>query len=92
MADAGRRVSLDCAPATPGLAVLSTDVTTRVDELEIRAAFQEDLIATLNRDVSDLSVQVQRLRDELRRVRDSVESVRADVGHAAGDEPPPPHY
>ncbi len=71
---------------------MNENLPARVEELEIRIAFQDDLIQTLNRDVATLSLEVERLRAELARMRESVDAVRVAVSHDVTEEPPPPHY
>lgn len=75
---------------------MSTDVGTglldRIEELEIRVAFQEDLLTTLNTDVADLHRTVAVLREEMHRATSSLEGLRGLLQEDAGEEPPPPHY
>ena len=65
----------------------------RIQELEIRIAFQDDLLADLNEQVHVAHQQIALLRAELIALRERVEGMK-DAG-GAGDpaqEPPPPHY
>jgi SlyX protein len=65
----------------------------RIQELEIRVAFQDDLLTGLNQQVHAAHQQIALLRAELMSLRDRVEGMK-DSG-ASGDpaqEPPPPHY
>jgi SlyX protein len=71
---------------------VSDPLLTRIEELEVRVAFQEDLLATLNASVADTTLEMRELRTELHRVRDALDSVRAALSHDVRDEPPPPHY
>jgi SlyX protein len=64
----------------------------RLEELEIRVAFQEDLLGTLDRGVTDLSQSMGHLRDELGQLRLALDAVRVALGHDVRDEAPPPHY
>ncbi len=71
-----------------------SDVAKRLDELESRLAFQDDLIESLNqviarqdRDLARLTLKLQRLTAK---VNDIAESV-ADSGNSSGREIPP-HY
>lgn len=68
------------------------DLLDRIEELEVRVAFQEDLLGTLNRDVADLHRTVAILREELRRASGQLEGLRGLLAHDQGEEPPPPHY
>ncbi len=68
------------------------DLLDRIEELEVRVAFQEDLLGTLNTDVADLHRTVATLREELRRAANHLEGLRGMLSTDAGEEPPPPHY
>ena len=68
------------------------DLLDRVQELEVRVAFQEDLLGTLNTDVADLHRTVAQLREELSRATHSLEGLRGLLQEDPGEEPPPPHY
>lgn len=71
---------------------MSDPLLTRIDELEVRVAFQEDLLATLNASVADTTTEVRDLRLELVRMRNALDAVRSALSHDVRDEPPPPHY
>ncbi len=64
---------------------------TRIEELEIRIAFQEESISSLSAEVHGAFREIARLRAELETLRNSVEGMRSQPGDAA-PEPPPPHY
>ncbi len=68
------------------------DLLDRVQELEVRVAFQEDLLSTLNGDVADLHRTVAKLREELFRATQSLEGLRGLLNEDPSVEPPPPHY
>jgi SlyX protein len=71
---------------------VSDPLIARLDELESRVAFQDDLLATLNRSVAGVDRELRALRQQLEQVRGALDSVRIAVSHDARDEPPPPHY
>jgi SlyX protein len=71
---------------------VSDPLLTRIEELEVRVAFQEDLLATLNASVADTTLEMRELRTELGRVRSALDAVRSALSHDVRDEPPPPHY
>lgn len=71
---------------------MSTQVDRRLEELEIRVAFQDDLLTTLSGQVVELERDVRALREQFARARESLESLRDAQGHDAASEPPPPHY
>lgn len=64
----------------------------RIEELEIRVAFQDDLLATLNDQVHALHREVASLRGELLGLRDRIDGLKAGATHDPAAEPPPPHY
>jgi SlyX protein len=69
-----------------------SELEARIVELESRAAFQDDLLGNLNRQVADLSHEVTRLRALCRELREGMDSVRVALAQDARSEPPPPHY
>ena len=71
---------------------MSVSLIARLDELESRVAFQDDLLATLNRSVAGVDRELRALRLELEQVRGALDAVRIAISHDARDEPPPPHY
>lgn len=64
----------------------------RIQELEIRVAFQDDLLTSLNDQVHQAHQDIARLRAELVALRDRIEADKGSGGASAGEEPPPPHY
>lgn len=64
----------------------------RIQELEIRVAFQDDLLTSLNEQVHQAHQDIARLRAELATLRDRLDSEKGSGGASAGEEPPPPHY
>ena len=64
----------------------------RLDELETRVAFQDDLLATLNRSVAGVDRELRMLRTELEHVRAALDAMRVSLTPDVRDEPPPPHY
>ena len=71
---------------------MSDPLIERLDELETRVAFQDDLLATLNRSVAGVDRELRLLRGELEQVRGALDAVRISLTHDPRDEPPPPHY
>lgn len=73
---------------------MNSETESRVEELESRLAFQDDLIEQLNAVVArqdrDFLLLSQRLKALEARISDMVESA-GDGGGSAGYEPPP-HY
>ena len=71
---------------------MSAPLEDRLTELEVRLAFVDDTLASLNatvaahdRALGDMRVVIERLRAELT-------GVRTALAQDVRDEPPPPHY
>lgn len=62
----------------------------RVTELEVKLAFAEDLLETLNQTVFRQQEQIERLQREVREVRDMLQSLPGEQ-RSLRDELPP-HY
>jgi SlyX protein len=69
-----------------------SEVEARQVDLETRVAFQDELLATLDRNCTSLGDEVARLRKLCTDMRASLESIRVALGPDTSDEPPPPHY
>jgi len=74
---------------------MSAPLEERLTELEVKLAFVDDTMTSLNatvsehdRVLSDIRLAIERLRAELTGVRTALGSDVRDVR----DEPPPPHY
>ncbi len=67
----------------------ASDLSSRLDELEMRIAHQDKTIADLN-DV--ITSQWQAIDAMRRRVEELREDVRNIAPMRTGQEPPPPHY
>lgn len=64
----------------------------RLDELETRLAFQDDLLHQLNEVVVRQDRELLQLRRELEQLRSQLQQMAPLVGGNPGEEPPPPHY
>jgi SlyX protein len=64
----------------------------RLTELEVKLAFVDDTVATLNATVSDHDRALADIRIAIERLRAELTGVRTALSHDARDEPPPPHY
>jgi SlyX protein len=62
----------------------------RVTELEVKLAFAEDLLETLNQTVFRQQEQIERLQREVRELRDQMQSLPVEQ-RSLRDELPP-HY
>lgn len=61
----------------------------RIDELEIKAAFQEQLIADLNDELVQHGKRIAEMEQQLQRLIDHVQSMQTKD---SGEDEPPPHY
>ena len=68
------------------------ELNDRLTELEIRVAFQDDLLGTLNGQVAALTGGMQNAQREIARLREALDGLRTSLSHDIADEPPPPHY
>ena len=64
----------------------------RLTELEVKHAFVDDTMATLNATVSDHDRALADIRIALERLRVELTGMRSALAHDSHDEPPPPHY
>jgi len=68
----------------------SDDATARLDALEVRVAYQDQVIEDLNQTVIAQWKQIEGLKRQLAELLDRVQEV--EDGTSSGQEPPPPHY
>jgi SlyX protein len=66
-------------------------MNTRIDELEVKAAFAEDLLDALNATVYRQQQQIDRLLREVRELREQLMSAAPAESRSLHDEIPP-HY
>ncbi len=71
---------------------MTTSLEERLTELEVRVAFMDDLMGTLNDTVAGCQLQIMEMRLAMERLRDELVSMRGSLSMDARDEPPPPHY
>ncbi|HSG90838.1 MAG TPA: SlyX family protein [Pseudomonadales bacterium] len=67
------------------------DLRARLEDLEGRYAFLDDLVHQLDAIVADQARTLDALRDDLERTRETLRTVHAELPED-GPEPPPPHY
>lgn len=70
----------------------SKQLTERLDELESRFAFQDELIGVLNPQVAHQEKRIASLEEELRSLRRELGMLRTALSHDATTEAPPPHF
>ncbi|MDP8919889.1 MAG: SlyX family protein [Pseudomonadota bacterium] len=67
-------------------------VDARIEALEVRIAYQDQVIEDLNQTVIAQWKQIESLRRQFAEVLDRVQDVEDNAGGPAAPEPPPPHY
>jgi SlyX protein len=72
--------------------LVSGPLEDRLTELEVRLAFVDDTMASLNATVSEHDRVLQEVRLAIERLRADLGGVRTALADDARDEPPPPHY
>jgi len=74
----------------PNILFMSND---RIIELEIKAAYQEDLLQELNKIVSGQQQQIQRLEATCQLLNDRIKSLSTEgTGGGESIDEVPPHY
>lgn len=68
------------------------DLETRLDELETRLAFQDDVINTLSEQVARQEMDIRELWEAKRLLHKQLEDVSPSNIKSEQDETPPPHY
>lgn len=64
----------------------------RLDALEIRIAYQDEALETLNRTVTAQWAQIDALSRKIAELADRVREAESRAVPAGQSEPPPPHY
>jgi Uncharacterized protein conserved in bacteria len=64
----------------------------RIIELEIKAAYQEDLLQELNKIVAGQQQQIDRLETTCRMLNERIKSLSTESGATENIEEVPPHY
>lgn len=70
----------------------ATSLEERLTELEVRFAFLEEAVTSLNSTIVAHDRLLMDMRDEFRRMRSELGVVRSSLSHDPSSEPPPPHY
>ncbi|PIE42798.1 MAG: SlyX protein [Gammaproteobacteria bacterium] len=70
---------------------MPTEFEARLEELETRSAFQEDLLESLNKALANQQKEIDRLWQANRILKDQIKKMELDYGDK-GDENAPPHY
>jgi len=70
----------------------TTDLLSRLEALEVRAAYQDQTIEELNETITAQWREIDRLKRLIERLEDQVREAEARSGGPQAPEPPPPHY
>ncbi len=68
------------------------DLETRLEELETRLAFQDDLINILSEQVAKQEMDIRELREAKRLLHKQLKDVSPSNIKSEQEETPPPHY
>ncbi len=68
------------------------DLESRLDELETRLAFQDDVINTLSEQVAKQEMDIRELWEAKRLLHKQLKDVSPSDIKSEQDETPPPHY
>ncbi|MGI9328599.1 MAG: SlyX family protein [Pseudomonadales bacterium] len=71
---------------------LLDELQERINELEIKSSFQEQLIADLNDALTAESQRLGVLERQVTQLRQRQEAEQSPTAEGNADEPPPPHY
>jgi SlyX protein len=68
------------------------DTEARLEALEVRVAYQDQVIEDLNQTVIDQWKKIDSLRRQLNELLDRVQEAEDNAAGPRALEPPPPHY
>jgi SlyX protein len=69
-----------------------SELDARIEALEVRVAYQDQMIEDLNQTVIAQWKQIDSLKRQLNELLDRVQEVADNAGGPSAPEPPPPHY
>jgi len=70
----------------------STQFSERINNLETRNAFQDDVIEQLNEELTNHQVQIAELKQQLKLLAGRLKDINPNEQGDDTPEPPPPHY
>lgn len=71
---------------------MSSDLARRVEELEIKVAFQDDTIDQLNRLVVEQQEELSKFKLQLSWLANKLKEAQTSNVASEAEETPPPHY
>ena len=69
-----------------------SDLQARIEALEVRVAYQDQVIEDLNQTVIDQWKHIDNLKRHFGDLVNRVQEVEDNAGGPSAPEPPPPHY
>jgi SlyX protein len=69
-----------------------TNADSRLEALETRIAYQDEVIEDLNKTITTQWKEIDRLAREVAALAERVAQAEQGTGADPSDEPPPPHY
>jgi SlyX protein len=69
-----------------------SDLEARIEALEVRVAYQDQVIEDLNQTVIAQWKLIDSLKRQFNELLDRVQEVEDNAGGPSAPEPPPPHY
>lgn len=69
-----------------------SDVQTQIEQLQMKVAFQEDTIESLNQALIEQQKQIDDLQFALKRLDSKVSAIEPSNMASEKEEAPPPHY
>jgi SlyX protein len=70
----------------------SKELSDRLNDLESRFAFQDEVIGVINPQVAGQDKRIASVEQELRALRQELAALRIALSHDSGTEAPPPHF
>ena len=71
---------------------MSNSLELDIEQLQMKVAFQEDTIETLNKALADQQLQLDRLTFQMQHVVEKLKEVQVSGIASEEEETPPPHY
>ncbi|PID44664.1 MAG: SlyX protein [Proteobacteria bacterium] len=71
---------------------MHSELEVRLEELETRSAFQEDILESLNKVIADQQKEIDQLWHASQILKDQIRKLEYDSGEKGDGDAPPPHY
>ena len=70
----------------------NSNIDSKIIDLESRLAFQEDLLAAMNKRVSDQDQEIAKLQLQLKHLNEKITAASEEAGSLSAVDQKPPHY